>query len=397
MLRLGRARLTSNMGEHPGLRNERHKIERLAARTNSEVLGGRRLILVVLTLFFLMAFSMFVPTSAAEAACTVPNQISNGQVADANAVMANFSALKDCADSAVTPSGTPATGSLSLFTSSNTVTSTDLSGDCTTAGSAATTCTKTNGSPFGYFATGTDAGQLTGTISVSRFGNGSNADASYYLRGDGVWAPLPSGGGGGGGGGNWWAGLVPHAADFTTAFSGGGSNPTIADDADLGLMVKSNNAGTGSFTSRGWAKPLPSGAWSAKAHVTANIYNGNYNGAGLYLFESGTSKFAANAIVYEDSAVYTDPLNGTLTGFSARGNRYPSPSTSWVRIDYDGSTNYTFYMSIDGKNWLTTRVIAKNSIFTNAATHIGLGVTIQNSFTDAANMGVDCDYWYQSW
>jgi hypothetical protein len=337
--------------------------------------------------------SVLMPVAPARAACTVPNSITNGQVADATAVMGNFNALKGCADGAVTPTGTPAAGNLATFSSSQTITNGNLSGDCTTSGTLAVTCTKSNGASLGYFATGTDASHLTGTIPVSRFDNGTNADSSHFLRGDGIWAPAS----GGGGGGNWWSGFVPHAADFTTAFTGAGSNATIADDGALGTVLKANNGNTGAWVTRGWGKALPSsGAWSVKARLTANIYNANYVGAGLYLFETGTSKYAANALVF-DSILYADPNNGTLTGFSARGNRYPNDSVLWARIDYDGTTNYTFYISGDGKNWLTTRVVAKTTMFTTAATHVGLGVTIQNGGTDVAGQGVSCDYWVQSW
>jgi hypothetical protein len=45
-------------------------------------------------------------------------------------------------------------------------------------------------------ATNIPAGQLTGTISVNRFNSGTNADATHFLRGDGIWA-VPAGGGGG--------------------------------------------------------------------------------------------------------------------------------------------------------------------------------------------------------
>jgi hypothetical protein len=90
-------------------------------------------------------------------------------------------------------------------------------------------------------------------------------------------------------------------------------------------------------------------------------------------------------------------MNGTLTAFSGRGTRFLNDQVLWARIDYDGSTNYTFYISADGKNWLTTRVFAKTAAFTTAATHVGLGVTLQNAQTDSAASGVDCDYWVQSW
>lgn len=154
-------------------------------------LGARLLILA-----FTVALGAVVPTGPAKAACTVPNSISNGQVADATAVMSNFNALKGCVDSAIAPSGSPAAGNLPVFSGSNTITSGNLSGDCTTAGSLAVTCTRTNGTSFGPLATGTDAGQLTGTVSVNRFNNGTNADATHFLRGDGTWA-TPLGGTGG--------------------------------------------------------------------------------------------------------------------------------------------------------------------------------------------------------
>jgi hypothetical protein len=53
----------------------------------------------------------------------------------------------------VTTTGSPATGNLAKFSGSASVTNGDLSGDCTTSGTLATTCTKTSGTSFGTFAT----------------------------------------------------------------------------------------------------------------------------------------------------------------------------------------------------------------------------------------------------
>jgi hypothetical protein len=164
--------------------------------TSTWLIDGRRFMIGLLTLAFALVVSMCLPGSRAEAACSVPNQLANGQVADANAVMGDFNALKNCADSAVAPSGSPAAGNLPVFSGSNTITGGNLSGDCTTAGTLAVTCTRSNGVTLGYFATGTDAGQLTGTVSVNRFNNGTNADGAHFLRGDGIWATVSNGGGG---------------------------------------------------------------------------------------------------------------------------------------------------------------------------------------------------------
>lgn len=88
------------------------------------------------------------------AACTVPNALTNGQVADAAEVMDNFNAVADCADQAVTPTGTPTAGSIAVFSGAQTVTAGDLSGDVTTSGGTAATLA----------ATGVTAGSYTNPV-----------------------------------------------------------------------------------------------------------------------------------------------------------------------------------------------------------------------------------------
>lgn len=92
--------------------------------------------------------------SPAFAQCTVPNVIANGQVADASKVMDNFTTIAECVDSlddsAVKPTGTPVTGSVTVFSGAHTVTSGNLTGDVTTSGGTATTLSNTGVAPGLY-------------------------------------------------------------------------------------------------------------------------------------------------------------------------------------------------------------------------------------------------------
>lgn len=87
-----------------------------------------------------IALGLFGMSIEARAACPVPNTLTNGTVADANDVMGNFNALGSCA---VGTTGSPTTGSITVFSSSGTIGSGNLSGDVTTSGSTITTLSAT--------------------------------------------------------------------------------------------------------------------------------------------------------------------------------------------------------------------------------------------------------------
>ncbi len=84
------------------------------------------------------------------AQCTVPNIIANGQLADASKVMDNFTAIASCVDTGVKSTGTPDSGSITVFSGSQTVTSGNLTGDVTTSGGTATTLSNTGVAPGSY-------------------------------------------------------------------------------------------------------------------------------------------------------------------------------------------------------------------------------------------------------
>lgn len=129
---------------------------------------------------------LFTPQSFA-ATCTVPNAISNGQVADATKIMDNFNAVADCAEAGVTTTGTPTTGSVAVFSGSGSVTSGNLSGDVTTSGGTATTLSSSGVVAGGYVNANitVDAkGRITAASNGS--GGGGNNDLIATQIADGM-------------------------------------------------------------------------------------------------------------------------------------------------------------------------------------------------------------------
>lgn len=140
----------------------------------------------------LIALSIgFCPDIAIAATCTVPEIITNGQIADATKVMDNFEAVAACTEDAITSTGSPSTASIAVFSSPQTVASGDLTGDVTTSGGTVTELAATGVTPGNYSSANITV-DAKGRIVAAANGSGSGSGGWSLVSHVTISTPVPS-------------------------------------------------------------------------------------------------------------------------------------------------------------------------------------------------------------
>jgi hypothetical protein len=283
----------------------------------------------------------------ADAACTLPNVLTNGQVADASKVMDDLNAAASCADAATTPSGTPTPGSIAVFSSSKSIGSGDLTGDVTTSGGTATVLAPTGVTPGSY---------ANPNITVDAKGRITSV-----------------GSGAGAGGSAWW--FSPPLASSLSLVSGDGTSLILTDDSDVGLMFDAGAAVSGDKL-RGAVRTLTDKTkdWDLIARIDTVLTTTNFSYFGILLYDSVSGK--AIMLKVDNANAINNTRYTSLGTFSAGGTNVAINGVTdvkWFRAQRVGA-NVTYSFSADGKSWITLVTESVTAFLANPPDKLGIAV-----------------------
>jgi hypothetical protein len=177
---------------------------------------------------------------------------------------------------------------------------------------------------------------------------------------------------GSGGGGSSWDFLPPLASYFDTLYNTSGTNITLTQDSDVGLLFDGGlpvNGDLGCYALR--TLTTPSAAWSMVAKINAFQSSNSYAGYGLSLHSTASNRLLAFCVTNDGFLKLLRLDTGGYHGEQDFGWRN---QPSWLRVDFDGSSTLSFYSSVNGKNWLEVYTESLGTWINNAPDKIGFGV-----------------------
>lgn len=271
------------------------------------------------------------------AACpALPNSLTNGQVADAAQVMANFNSLANCS---VVTTGTPTTGSLARFSGATSVTGGDLAGDVSTSGSLTTSLANSGVTP-GTYTSANITVDAKGRITTAASGNGSGPPEASWT--------------------------TPTVAGFDLIRSGTGQLTNFTESGISGVLVTApaTTANTNSLTYG--VNTIPSGdhGWRLTTRIRRLTPLAQWGMMGIILRDGSSGKSVVFGLgVDSTTGINRNQFSNDTTWNSVSG------VVSWYELDlwfmvYDDLTTRHISVSRDGFDWQEIYTEASNSYIT---------------------------------
>jgi hypothetical protein len=293
----------------------------------------RRRCEVLLSIFASTVLSL-TAFGAATAQCVLPNQLTNGQTADASQVMANFNALIACLGSQGATNSVQYNAGGGSFAGVGPLTNGQLV--VGSAGAAPQAQTLTPGAGIAI---------TNGPGSITIAATGGQGGTGLYRQ---VMSATPT-----------------SAGTGLTNWLNQGS--AVVTDSPVGVSINAPSSSVDNITGRYMAAPTPPYTITALIAATRNSSSFNSVGIGWY---DGTNKLHLLTYTTNNGGVpffqvskYNSPTSFNGVDLNSASNAFAQPV--WLQIS-DNGTNVSFAFSQDGANFLQLFSVAKSSGFLGA-------------------------------